>query len=97
MKFTLLYKIFTPSVQGKYTNYIKSVQSFHLWRISSDYEKLTCLFPSIKDGGHSSHVLVNHTLIPCTLVNSYMVIWIPIPIIMIVEQNCTTIFPLLLN
>ena len=97
MKFALLYKVFILSVQGKYTNCTRGVQGFHLWRISSDYEKLTCLFPSIKNGGHSSHILVNHTLIPYTLVNSYMVIWIPISIIMIVEQNCTIIFPLLLD
>ena len=66
MKFALPYKVFTLSVQGKYINRTRGVQDFHLWRISSDYEKLTCLFPLIKDGGHSSHILVitcsSHTL-----------------------------------
>ena len=90
MEFTLLYKIFTLSVQGKYT-YV--VQDCHLWKISTNSEKLASLFPWVKNGEHYLHILVNHTFILCFLSNSYMVIWIPSPLMMFDEKFCFFLLP----
>ena len=68
------------------------VQDYHLWRILSYSGKLVCLFPLTKDRWYSLHTLVKHTFISCTLSNLYMVIWIGTSLIMIIEQNYTTIF-----
>ena len=65
--------------------------------ILSDSEKLVYLFPLTNDKWHSLHTLVKHTFISYTLSNLYMVIWIGTSLMMIVEQNYTTIFYLLLN
>ena len=68
-------RVFTLSVQGKYTNYTKVyVQDYHLWRNLSDSEKVICLFPLIDDRWNYSHTLVKHTFISCTLSNLYKVI-----------------------
>ena len=58
------------------------------WRVY----KLIGLFPLVKDWGYSSHTLLDHTLIPCTLFNLYMVIQMPTLLMMMKEQNLNSIF-----
>ena len=49
-------------------------------------KKLPCLFSSTKDRGDSSHILIDHTLIPCTLLKLYMAIQLHTPLMMNEEQ-----------
>ena len=97
MKFVLLYKIFILSIQDKYTNCTRGIQDHYfvkdfMWLWKSH------LLISLSQGWNTfPHTLVNHTFISYALCNLYVVIWILTLLMMIVKQNCTTIFPLLLN
>ena len=87
-----IYKVNKLTVQGKYTNCIRSVQDCHLWRILVDFKQF---FFSCHP--RTAYSPTTNSFISCTLFNSYIIIQILIPIMMFGEKFCFYILHYFLN
>ena len=91
-----VYKTFTLSVQGTCVKCIRCTR-YQSTRISKVYEEVACSFPFSNNERHSSHTLLDHTLISFIFLNLHMLIIILTTVMMKMNVIQQQFFQILLT